>query len=654
LDPRFIVRDFGKGLCEEDVVTLFTTYFESTKDQRFDQIGAFGLGSKSPFAYTDSFNVTSLFEGKSMSFMLFKDEDGVPSIMKLSEEETDLSTGLEVSISIRQADFSEVAREYCQIASFFEVRPDIGDENFSYFDLENGKLFENEKVMFFHRRDAENRLRTFSYAFVYGQVMYRVDSNELSSFRFDSVYSLFRRNMEFTVIFKIPFNEISLTPSREKISFDKKTKAFLENFLPEVSFGIQKHFENEFNSTPNLFEKIKYLSSTKLDHRNSAFKVVVDQKLKFTITEIALGWDRKVRQNKWAFEEFLFRESEDSVPIFENEPGKSYARCLKHPDCDKYFFVDQANKTVFEEVTGISVVAFPKKKRQKRDVIVQPKRLRTNYSMNFGGDLGRFLRWGSFPPLIQETIDKNEETLTDISFTKIAVPVSMEDEIFFVHHITEKTKIHFEQDSYERKARRFDSRIRGILENLGHVPSSSKYRIIYYDKNAEGADLFAGYEHPFNDLDLADKKFLSNKNLKSFDTTEDHVESILSRLQYFFDRDLGYRTTWYKKSNLQNTEFVKLLEEAEPLIQNSKKIMSVLEISGDYCRMFNRKLEIKGEKFSEFFKDYPYLFSGSFHLREIFRSFFQDLGNGVLEEEQDNEAVQLIRMSEFARANGFK
>lgn len=95
LEPWFHVRDYGTGLSDEqirgelipvmhetedgDVVQdvdengelrftraggLYTTYFDSTKTDSNDFIGALGLGSKSPFSYTNAFEVISRFEGK--------------------------------------------------------------------------------------------------------------------------------------------------------------------------------------------------------------------------------------------------------------------------------------------------------------------------------------------------------------------------------------------------------------------------------------------------------------------------------------------------------------------------------------------------------------------------------------------------------------
>ena len=56
--PEFYVRDYGIGMSHQKVMNLYSTLFDSDKDEDNDLVGMFGLGSKSPFAYTDQFYVT--------------------------------------------------------------------------------------------------------------------------------------------------------------------------------------------------------------------------------------------------------------------------------------------------------------------------------------------------------------------------------------------------------------------------------------------------------------------------------------------------------------------------------------------------------------------------------------------------------------------
>ena len=59
LDTTFAVRDYGTGLSHDDCFGLYTTYFRSDKTDSNKAVGCLGLGSKSPFAYTDQFLVES-------------------------------------------------------------------------------------------------------------------------------------------------------------------------------------------------------------------------------------------------------------------------------------------------------------------------------------------------------------------------------------------------------------------------------------------------------------------------------------------------------------------------------------------------------------------------------------------------------------------
>lgn len=71
IEPFFAVRDYGTGLSRDQVNNIYTTYFESTKTASNEFIGALGLGSKSPFSYTDNFTVTAIKDGKKGIFSAY-------------------------------------------------------------------------------------------------------------------------------------------------------------------------------------------------------------------------------------------------------------------------------------------------------------------------------------------------------------------------------------------------------------------------------------------------------------------------------------------------------------------------------------------------------------------------------------------------------
>ena len=94
LEPFFSVKDQGTGLDHEDMVNLYTTYFATTKGGSNDDIGGFGLGCKSPFAYTSGFTVVSTREGVARSYSAMLNEAGVPVITLMDEEPSTEGNGI--------------------------------------------------------------------------------------------------------------------------------------------------------------------------------------------------------------------------------------------------------------------------------------------------------------------------------------------------------------------------------------------------------------------------------------------------------------------------------------------------------------------------------------------------------------------------------
>lgn len=108
-----VIRDYGPGISPEDIVPVYCIYGNSTKRDNKGQTGGFGLGSKSPFAYTDSFTVTSHYNGTKTMYMVDRvsdANDGKPGLTQVMASPTE-ETGLMVSIPLLGKDRSR-ARDY--------------------------------------------------------------------------------------------------------------------------------------------------------------------------------------------------------------------------------------------------------------------------------------------------------------------------------------------------------------------------------------------------------------------------------------------------------------------------------------------------------------------------------------------------------------
>ena len=132
LEPWFAVRDYGIGLSHDGVVQIYTTYFESTKSESNDVIGGLGLGSKAAFSYTDNFTVTAVKDGRRGVYTAFINEQGVPSIALMMEEETTDPNGVEVRFGVNDSyDFRKFHQEAREVFKYFATKPNvIGVEGF--------------------------------------------------------------------------------------------------------------------------------------------------------------------------------------------------------------------------------------------------------------------------------------------------------------------------------------------------------------------------------------------------------------------------------------------------------------------------------------------------------------------------------------------
>ena len=105
LDPVFKVRDFGVGISPDRMENIFVNYGSSTKRNTNTQTGGFGIGAKSAFSYTDSFTVTSFYNGMRYLYVAhLGDEGGVNLITK---NQTSQPNGVEISIGVKPKDIPE-------------------------------------------------------------------------------------------------------------------------------------------------------------------------------------------------------------------------------------------------------------------------------------------------------------------------------------------------------------------------------------------------------------------------------------------------------------------------------------------------------------------------------------------------------------------
>lgn len=212
-EPHFSVKDYGIGLSHEEVLSLYTTYFGTNKSNSNDFVGALGLGSKSPFCYTEMFSIVSRFNGKTRTYSCFINEQGLPSVLLQTEDETpDEKNGLEVSFPVQIKDcweFENVARIALE---FFNPKPIINTgliPNSSEYAIKSDKWGLRKEASTHH---------TSGLRAVQGMVQYAVgniDNSRMSNDQKELV------KLPLDLFFDI--GDLSVAASRETLSNDERT-----------------------------------------------------------------------------------------------------------------------------------------------------------------------------------------------------------------------------------------------------------------------------------------------------------------------------------------------------------------------------------------------------------------------------------------------
>ena len=246
LNPVFSVRDYGVSMTHEQCMTLYTTYFKSTKNHSNDAVGCLGLGSKSPFAYADAFTVEAFLDGEHRIYAAVRDENGCPQFNLIETKPTDLERGMKVSVSVRREDVNTFAREMRSVYHYFNVKPRVtGDRDFTFMDEETIVL-SGDNWAFTTGDYQKNRI-------IMGQIGYSFDADDLM---IDDVRD---EIVEFVddasgLLIHVNIGDVDITPSRESLSFNKQTKQKIRELITKLMDDVQELVEERVGNADTLYE----------------------------------------------------------------------------------------------------------------------------------------------------------------------------------------------------------------------------------------------------------------------------------------------------------------------------------------------------------------------------------------------------------------
>lgn len=309
---KFITfRDYGPGMPHDVVMSIFTTFGQSTKAGSNTETGCLGLGSKSPLAITDSFTVTSINEGMKTVYSVSKDKQRKPVLAMFGSSETDEPNGLMVTVPLTDQYMSKVNYEINEQLKWFNIKPNIykgeklvedyqwDDTRNEYFELTPEIFVKAEK----HKKNSQIIQGEIGYAFNEDTLINMFSINEDVPFleytdkmeinsASHAVLEKFFSQYE-SLIF-MPMGTVTFAPSREELIYDEPTaRNILKEFFSAIKL-ISDNYQKVYDNIENMyqFRQMK-------NHSYSLDKIIdIDVDTKNFIKKIGFGFEANLKELK--------------------------------------------------------------------------------------------------------------------------------------------------------------------------------------------------------------------------------------------------------------------------------------------------------------------------------------------------------------------
>jgi hypothetical protein len=244
-NDKLTIRDHGLGIAHSQIGPIYGTYGASTKKHDGKQTGGFGLGCKSPFAYTDHFEVVSCHQGVKTVYRMTKSSaelNGKPGIVPLLSIPTD-EEGLTMSLDIKdRADYQRFHDLIKRIVANGELNAVLNGGHLpiiEFSQMQHGYVITKEKLLENHSRVC---LR-------YGNVVYPLEAH--AEYRHDYERTVEVLEMlgnqygQYALVLQAKPNTLSITPSRESLSMEDKTIKTVVGMLKKFLHAHHNTFQRE-------------------------------------------------------------------------------------------------------------------------------------------------------------------------------------------------------------------------------------------------------------------------------------------------------------------------------------------------------------------------------------------------------------------------
>lgn len=250
-DDNFIIRDNGLGISPERMSNVFLKYGESTKRTDNIQTGGFGIGAKTPFTYTDVFNIVTTTDDEDgvrrrRTYIAHKADGGLAKISRVTTEDVDTSevqTGTAIGFAVAKEDFFEFKYTTQTTFRFWDPLPKVTGDKVEFAIEEAHHSGDNWWI--------SNGSR--GVVVLVDKIPYDVRNDTL--LQPNQRYGKISRALSELAI-RLDFNtgEIDVSATREDLDYTARTKQILIDAIEDCLDNLQQTVNDQVNQAPSLLE----------------------------------------------------------------------------------------------------------------------------------------------------------------------------------------------------------------------------------------------------------------------------------------------------------------------------------------------------------------------------------------------------------------
>lgn len=230
---KFSVKDSGLGISPDRMSNVFLQYLATSKKTDQNQTGGFGLGAKTPFAYTDSFEIITVCNGTKYQYLasIGGESSGGNVLLVTSSACTDHS-GTEIVIPLQHSHHARFNTAMIKFLEKFNYPID-----YTYFGLTTN----------YPGVVSVDSVQPSSYgvysAIILDGINYPIDKSKLEAICYNDVlYKKYGRQKDFVLVFGS--RELDVSVNRESIRHSESTNEAIRLKVNNFFFNMEEKVKN--------------------------------------------------------------------------------------------------------------------------------------------------------------------------------------------------------------------------------------------------------------------------------------------------------------------------------------------------------------------------------------------------------------------------